>query len=236
MISAFERDKMSEKITATVEDYLGMMYVLERDGEPIVGARLAELLGVKPSTVTNTLKRMMRDGLITMDSRHGPHLTVRGTDAAMTLMRKHMLVELMLSRLSLPWSKVHIHAHEIEHAILGDVEAALVAAFDTPAVCPHGNPLPGHEDDVADWIPLTRASAGTRMIIRRIHEFAEETDGILDFLEKNGIKPGQEITILEILDFNQTVKVDVMNQVVSLGFAVARYVFGEPVTGYQHPG
>lgn len=224
---------MSEKITATVEDYLGMMYVMERDGEPIVGARLAEILGVKPSTVTNTLKRMMRDGLITMDSRHGPHLTDRGTEAAMTLMRKHMLVELMLSSLSLPWSKVHKHAHEIEHAILGDVEAALIAAFGNPVLCPHGNPLPGHEEEVANWIPLTRASAGIRMIVRRIHEFAEETDGILEFLEKNGIKPGQEISILEILDFNQTVKVDVMNQVVSLGFAVARYIFGEPPAGLQ---
>lgn len=220
---------MGEKITATVEDYLGAMYVLERDGEPIVGAHLAELLGVTPSTVTNTLKRMVRDGLITMDSHRAPHLTERGNEAAMTLMRKHMLVELMLSSLSLPWSKVHKHAHEIEHAILGDVEAALITAFDSPVVCPHGNPLPGHEEAVAAWLPLTRTKAGMRLVIRRIHEFAEDDENVLIFLEENRIEPGQEITVEEVLDFNQTVKVRVLDRDVSLGFAVARYVYGEPL-------
>ena len=219
--------KMNEKITATVEDYLGVMYILERDGEPVVGTRLAELLRVAPSTVTNTLKRMVRDGLIIMDSRHAPHLTARGDDAARTLMHKHMLVELMLSRLSLPWSKVHKHAHEIEHAILGDVEAALVTAFGNPLVCPHGNPLPGHEDAVTAWIPLTQVPVGTRLTVRRIHEFAEDNEDVLAFLEENRIKPGQEITIGEILTFNQTVQVYVMDHVVSLGFSVARYVYGE---------
>ena len=222
-------EKMSEKITATVEDYLGAMYVLERDGEPVVGARLAEILGVTPSTVTNTLKRMVRDGLITMDSRHGPHLTERGDQAAMTLMHKHMLVELMLSSLSLPWSRLHKHAHEIEHAIQGDVEAALVAAFNNPVVCPHGNPLPGHEKAVAAWIPISRAPKGARLIVRRVHEFAEDNEDIMVFLEENRIGPGQEITVEEVLPFNQTVKVSVSDQVVSLGFAVARYVYGELV-------
>ena len=55
---------MSDKTSSTIENYLGIMFVLQRDGEPIVGARLAELLGVTPPTVTNTLKRMARDGLI----------------------------------------------------------------------------------------------------------------------------------------------------------------------------
>jgi DtxR family transcriptional regulator, Mn-dependent transcriptional regulator len=219
---------MDDKISATVEDYLGAIYVLERDGEPVVGARLAELLRVTPPTVTNTLKRMLRDGLITMDSRHGPHLTQQGSDAARTIMHKHMLVELMLAKLSIPWSRVHKHAHEIEHAIQGDVESALVEAFGNPSVCPHGNPLPGHEDAVAGWIPLIQAPTGAHLTVRRIHEFAENNEDVLHFLEENHIGPGQEVTIGDVLPFNQTVKVYVAGQAVSLGFAVARYVYGEP--------
>ncbi|MDW8227092.1 MAG: MarR family transcriptional regulator [Anaerolineales bacterium] len=53
-------------VSETVQDYLLLIYVMERDGEPVIGARLAELLNVTPPTVTNTLKRMARDGLLTL--------------------------------------------------------------------------------------------------------------------------------------------------------------------------
>ena len=82
-------------LSATIQDYLSLIYVLERDQEPIVGAQLAELLEVTPPTVTNTLKRMTRDGLITM-SREGTHLTARGRDAARVVMRRHMVMEWMM--------------------------------------------------------------------------------------------------------------------------------------------
>lgn len=227
MTNVTKQEKMSDKISATVEDYLGVMYVLERDGDPITGVHLAEQLGVTPPTVTNTLKRMARDGLITMDSRHGPHLTEHGQAAARTLMRKHMLAELMLSQLSLPWSKLHKHAHEIEHALSEEVETALVEAMGNPDICPHGNPLPGHEEAVAAWIPLTKAPVGENLIIRRIHEFAEDNESIMIFLEQNQIKPGQAITIEEVLAFNHTLNVCVSNKTISLGFAVAKYIFAE---------
>ena len=57
-------------LSSTIQDYLSLIYVMERDNEPVVGLRLAELLGVTPPTVTNTLKRMTRDGLITMTIGH----------------------------------------------------------------------------------------------------------------------------------------------------------------------
>jgi len=70
---------------------------MERDNEPVVGSHLAELLGVSPPTVTNTLKRMTRDGLITMN-KDGTHLTEYGWDAARVVMRRHMLMEWMMQR------------------------------------------------------------------------------------------------------------------------------------------
>ena len=63
---------MTEKISATIEDYLSLLYISERDGEPVSGARLADLLGVSAPTVTNTLKRMKRDGLVEIDEDHLP--------------------------------------------------------------------------------------------------------------------------------------------------------------------
>ncbi len=217
---------MAEKLTATIEDYLGVLYVLERDGEPIQGTRLAELLGVSAPTVTNTLKRMVRDGLVRLDSAHGPHLTEQGTEAARSVVRKHMLAEWMLARM-LSWSKVHKEAHELEHAISNEVEAALLTDLDDPEVCPHGNPLPGHEDVASAWIPLTGTPVGKRMIVRRIHELAEDSPQIMAFLEEKRIEPGQEVVVEEVLPFNQTLTLCVAGEPVSLGFAVARYIFVE---------
>ena len=75
------------KLSQTIQDYLALLYVLERDKEPIVGTHLAELLGVTPPTVTNTLKRMTRDGLITMN-QDGTHLTETGWKAARAMRRR----------------------------------------------------------------------------------------------------------------------------------------------------
>jgi DtxR family Mn-dependent transcriptional regulator len=219
---------ISEKISATIEDYLITIYVLERDGEAVTGVRMAEQLGVTPPTVTNTLKRMVRDGLVMMDASHLPHLTQSGLEAASSVMRKHMLAECMLNPM-LSWSKLHKEAHELEHAISNEVEAALLVELHHPEVCPHGNPFPGHEDAVSNLIPLTKAVSGTRGIVRRIHEFAESYAEVLAFLEEKRIAPGQELQILEVLPFNETITVNVDQKPVSLGFSIARYVFIEPL-------
>jgi DtxR family transcriptional regulator, Mn-dependent transcriptional regulator len=213
------------KHSQTIEDYLSLIYVMERDGEPIVGARLAELLGVTPPTVTNTLKRMARDGLITMDG-NGTHLTPEGWAAAKDVMRRHMLMEWMMLRV-LPWSKLHGEAHNLEHAVSPEAEAAVYEELGRPQTCPHGNPLPGCEAAVADWIPLTELSSGEKVIIRRIHELAEENPPLLAFLEEKEIMPGTPAVVGEILPFNQTISVYVDNIPVTLGFATARYIYAE---------
>ncbi len=216
----------SEKASATIEDYLGILYISERDGDAISGTRLAELMGVSTPTVTNTLKRMVRDGLITMDAGHSPHLTERGDELARSVMRRHMLAEWMLIRM-LSWSKVHQEAHGFEHTISEEVENALLNELKQPETCPHGNPLPGYEDVVSAWVPLTSLKEDDRVIIRRIHELAEEIPGLLAFLEEKGIEPGQDAQVVEVLPFNQTLTLSVKNNPVTLGFSIARQIFVE---------
>ena len=214
-----------EKLSSTIEDYLSLIYVLERDQEPVVGVRLAELLGVTPPTVTNTLKRMTRDGLITND-KTGTQLTRVGRTAAQTVTRRHMLTEwMMLNRL--PWSRLHAEAHNLEHAISGEAENALLDELGHPKTCPHGNPLPGYEEAVSAWIPLTRILAGETVTIRRIHELAEQNLELMAFLEAGGIMPDARARMLEVLPFNQTLKLQVKGKPLTLGFASARYVFVE---------
>jgi DtxR family Mn-dependent transcriptional regulator len=214
------------KPSLTIENYLSLMFILERDGEPLVGAHLAELLGVTPPTVTNTLKRMARNGLVVLDHPSGPRLTEAGLRAARSVMRRHMLTEWMLAKM-LSWSKSHEQAHHLEHAISDEIEAALLKEWGNPQTCPHGNPLPGHEAVVAGWTPLTSIAAGQTVTIRRIHELAEETHGLLAFLEEKGVMPGQPALVVEVLPFNQTITLRLDKGNVSLGFTAARYIFVE---------
>ncbi len=223
-VTKFDSTEIST-LSATIQDYLSLIYVMERDREPVVGSRLAELLGVTPPTVTNTLKRMTRDGLLTMD-KDGTHLTETGWAAARVVMRRHMLTEWMMIK-TLPWSKLHGEAHHLEHAISAMTESALMEQLGHPQTCPHGNPLPGCEDAVAAWVPLTDIPAGETVVIRRIHELAEENAPLLAYLETKGITPGAKAEVIEILTFNQTITIAVAGQLVTLGNAAARYLFVE---------
>jgi DtxR family Mn-dependent transcriptional regulator len=209
----------------TIEDYLSFIYILERDGEPIVGARLAELIGVTPPTVTNTLKRMERDGLISTHE-HSPRLTPQGLDSARTVLRRHMLTEWMMLRM-LPWSRLHGEAHNLEHAISGEAESALYEDLGRPQTCPHGNPLPGNEAFTDRWQPLSGIPAGTTVTVRRVHELAEADRELMVFLEEHKIMPGQQVAVSEVLPFNQTLTVQAQGKPVTLGLAVAGRIFVE---------
>lgn len=214
--------------TPTIEDYLAIMYVMERDGEEIVAARLAESLEVSPPTVTVTLKRMERDGWIEVERRKNIHLTEPGCQAASSVIRRHMLTEWMLARmLKVRWSDVHSEAHAIEHSISNEIENKMRLNFDNPQVCPHGNPLPGYEHITQQWKPLTQQEVNDRVIIRRIHETAEDDTGLMQFLENNGVIPGTQVEILEVLPFNQTMTLGQADQKVVLGFAAANYIYVE---------
>jgi DtxR family Mn-dependent transcriptional regulator len=214
--------------TPTIEDYLAIIYVMERDEGEVISARLAESLEVAPPTVTVTLKRMERDGWVTSGSGKGIHLTDKGSLAARSVIRRHMLTEWMLARmLHVPWSHIHTAADQIEHTISDEIENQMRNNLDDPQLCPHGNPLPGYEYVAANWLPLTKIDSGNRVVIRRIHEIAEDNHALLEFLEANGIVPGAQAEVREILPFNETVTLMMDGQKVALGFATARYIFVE---------
>jgi DtxR family Mn-dependent transcriptional regulator len=214
--------------TPTIEDYLAILYVMERDGDEIVAARLAESLEVAPPTVTVTLKRMERDGWIAVDPVKGIYLTKTGCEAASSVIRRHMLTEWMLARmLKVPWSRVHAEADQLEHSISDEIEDQMRTNLDDPQTCPHGNPLPGYEHLAADWLPLTDIPAGEKVIIRRIHETAEDNHELLQFLETNGMVPGAPAEVSEVLAFNQTIGLKVGKKNVTVGFPAARYIFVE---------
>jgi DtxR family Mn-dependent transcriptional regulator len=222
------RTTIENRPTPTIEDYLAIIYVMEHDGEEVVAARLAESLEVAPPTVTVTLKRMERDGWIALDPDKGICLTKSGCDAASSVIRRHMLTEWMLARmLKVPWSRVHAEADQIEHSISDEIEDRMRTNLDDPQLCPHGNPLPGFEHIAVDWLPLTSIAPGEKVTIRRIHETAEDNHELLQFLEANGMIPGAQAEVTEVLAFNQTISLKLGKRNAIVGFPVAKYIFVE---------
>ncbi len=220
---------MNTRPTQTVEDYLGVMYILERDGEIINGKRLADWMEVSAPTVTATVKRMTRDGWVTVDPKKVIHLTAAGREAAASLLRRHMLMEHLLTRvLNVPWSQTHEEAHRIEHTISEDTLNRLLAQFEDASTCPHGNPMPGQEPVAQAWRPLMDVPVDQVVRIKRVHESIEEDGELMAYLEKHGIVPGAAVTVREVLPFNQTLVLQVDETAVVLGDAVARRVYASP--------
>jgi DtxR family Mn-dependent transcriptional regulator len=171
---------------------------------------------------------MERDGWIATEQGKDIHLTDKGGEAACKVIRRHMLTEWMLARmLKVPWSHVHAEADQIEHTISDEIEAQMRNSLDDPLLCPHGNPLPGYEYIAAGWFPLTDVQPGEKVIIRRIHETAEENPELLEFLESNDVVPGALAEVTENLSFNQTLSLLVDKRKIALGFLNAKYIFVE---------
>ncbi len=218
-----------QRPTPTVEDYLGVIYVLNRDGQAVIGRKLAEWMEVSPPTVTATVQRMVRDGWVTMADDKSIHLTDAGRRAAASVVRRHMLTELLLARvLGVPWARVHAEAHKLEHNLTAETTARVAEVVSESSVCPHGNPLPGFEALTEELVPLLAAEPGQHYVLARVHEEIERDPRMMAFLEERCLVPGAEIEVVAVLPFNETVSVRTAGREVVLGLTVATHMWVAP--------
>jgi DtxR family transcriptional regulator, Mn-dependent transcriptional regulator len=182
-----------------VEDYLETIYELEESGIPPMRARLVERLKVSAPTVSETVARLEREGLLQLDEQKLLRLTERGRHAATGVMRRHRLAErLLVDLLDVPWHQVHEEAHRLEHAISETLEPYLVKALGDPGTCPHGNPIPGSVNvvDTSGQVGLSAVSPGRRMVVRRIDEALEAQPAVMRDLEEGALMPGGRVELL----------------------------------------
>jgi len=209
--------------TPTVEDYLGAIYTLNRNGETVIGRKLADWLKVSPPTVTVTIQRMVKKKLVTKGADKTIHLTELGGQVAASVIRRHMLAELLLARvLGVPWSKVHEEADRLEHDLSSETAERLVELLRDSKICPHGNPLPGQEEATKDFIPLLDAEPGHEYLLARVQEEIERNRDLMAYLEEHCLIPGARIKLIAVMPFNETVTLQSGGQEVVLGVSVAR--------------
>jgi DtxR family Mn-dependent transcriptional regulator len=195
--------KSDETLTATVEEYLETIYNMAAENEVVIGARLAEKFHVAPPTVTEMLKRLVRDGYVEMDQKRQISLTEAGYRAAEAVLRRHRLTERFLTdMLGMQWHQVHEEACRLEHFISGAVEERVLASLNFPTTCPHGNPIPGQVPSARTYlqdqgaIRLSTVAPGEVVKILCISEVVEDEEALIHYLHDKGLTPGTELTML----------------------------------------
>ncbi|MCL2788686.1 MAG: metal-dependent transcriptional regulator, partial [Micrococcales bacterium] len=137
---------MTELIDTT-EMYLRTVYELLEEGIAPMRARIAERLDHSGPTVSQTVARMERDGLIRLGTARVLELTDAGHRRATRVMRKHRLVECLLTDvIGLPWEHVHAEACRWEHVVSEEVERRLIILLGDPTTSPFGNPIPARDE------------------------------------------------------------------------------------------
>lgn len=192
------------EVTEVTEEYVETIYNMAMEGDIVIGARLAEKFRVAPPTVTETLKRMLRDGLVEMDARRQVTLTERGNQLAEAVLRRHRLTErFLVDMLGMQWHEVHEEAHRLEHRISGAVEQRVVATLDYPTTCPHGNPIPGNVPSARTYladqhaIRLPRATPGEAVTILCVSEVVEDEQELISYLHDRGLTPGTLVRLAQ---------------------------------------
>jgi DtxR family Mn-dependent transcriptional regulator len=176
------------------EEYCEAIFELHEDDVDVIQARVAERLGVSRPAVSEMIRRMHDEGLVTVDG--SIRLTPDGVSLGERVVRRHRLAERFLTDiLQLSWAQAHKEAGKWEHVISEDVEVALMQVLGDPTTCPHGNPIPGSDYHAPESRPLGELVVGDEFVVSRIPEELEFAPGLLEFLEDAEILPGQRGTL-----------------------------------------
>ena len=189
----------------TTEMYLRTIFELEEEGVVPLRARIAERLQQSGPTVSQTVSRMERDELLTVEGDRHLELTPRGRGMAMRVMRKHRLAEcLLVDIIGLPWEEVHGEACRWEHVMSETVERRILELLKHPTHSPFGNPIPGLDElgekrvsDSGEFVGLDSVAEedSRRFTVRRIGEPIQDDHELMISLSRAGVRPGQVVKV-----------------------------------------
>lgn len=201
---------MSDLIDTT-EMYLKTIYELVEEGITPLRARIAERLGHSGPTVSQTVARMERDGLVVVTGDRHLELTTEGKTTAVRVMRKHRLAERLLTDIvGLEWPFVHEEACRWEHVMSERVEQRLADLLGHPTHDPYGNPIPGLSElgeqevtenfltgviSLADVVEEMEYSQRVQIEVRRIAEPLQPDIELLARFQETGVQPGGTLEV-----------------------------------------
>lgn len=218
-------------ISKSEGDYLKAIYNLTQNQETTNTVALAELLQVKPPSVTSMLSKLSKQEppLVDYQKRQGVCLTPEGKSTTLRLLRRHRLLEVfMVEILHYTWEEVHNEADELEHVISDQFEERLAVLLGDPQFDPHGDPIPDRDLNLPDMntIPLFNLETNQQAIIRRVLMNKPE---ILRHLSEQGIHPGSCLHIRSRNPFDHTLQLIVgeNQQPYAIGAELSKIIYVE---------
>jgi DtxR family Mn-dependent transcriptional regulator len=217
----------------TTEMYLRTILELEEEGVAPLRARIAERLHQSGPTVSQTVARMERDGLLSVLGDRHLHLTDLGRKQAVAVMRKHRLAELLLVNvIGMPYEEAHDEACRWEHVMSESVEQRVYELLGRPSRSPYGNPIPGLDEFDSSWV--TDPPAGTErnlafpglsgeVVVSRICESVQTNAEVLRQLHAAGIDPGVRVTVAQTA--RDAIRLDRSGEEITLPRELASRVF-----------
>jgi DtxR family Mn-dependent transcriptional regulator len=219
------------KLTHSVEDYLKTIYDLTQSHGRASTTQIADVLEVKPASVTGMVKKLAltKPPLVEYRKHKGVVLTKEGEKVALEVIRHHRLLELFLHEtLGYSWDEVDAEADRLEHVISEELEERIAQALGDPTHDPHGDPIPTRELEMPTYakVRLSSLRPGEQAIIKRVRDTDPD---LLRYLSERGIVPQACITVLDYSPFDDNLRLSIQGQPehVVLGSRVTRQIFIE---------
>ena len=191
------------------EDYLKALYHLQMESIRVTTNSIADYLKMKPSSVTDMLKKLAEKNYVNYQKYKGTSLSKKGKLVALQIIRKHRLWETFLvEKLGFGWGQVHLIAEQLEHIKSEELIEKLDAFLGNPKYDPHGDPIPNEKGRIEKMnqkllIELKQNQKGIITGLKR------GTASLLSYLDKENIKLGDGVKVLEIIEFDGTFIVEI---------------------------
>jgi len=211
--------------TSSEEDYLKAIYALSYNNNGASTNALANHLNMKASSITDMLKKLSDKGWVNYEKYKGASLNVDGKIIALSIVRKHRLWETFLvNKLNFKWDEVHEIAEQLEHIKSNELVDRLDDFLGNPKFDPHGDPIPNKDHEITDSRKrsyLSEVEINRDVIIIGVKDSSAQ---LLQYLEKENMILGKNIIVLEIHDFDKSLRISINGKELNISERVAQNV------------
>ncbi|MDO8661785.1 MAG: metal-dependent transcriptional regulator [Candidatus Omnitrophota bacterium] len=203
------------------EDYLEELYKIQcRNNRVARVTELAHALKVSDSSVSEMIRRLQKEKLVTFERFGGISLTAAGIKEARKVIRKHQLLEVFFSKVLKIKTHSHEEAHLMEHVLSDAATDKLDSVLKKPKLCPDGNPIPEKNSEVVSLIQLSVKSKAEVIFV------ASKNKACLERLNSLGLVPQAKVRVVRKLSRGPLI-LNVKGSEIALGPDVCASIFVE---------
>lgn len=210
-----------------VENYLKNIYKLQHDEGKVTTSSLSKNLNISAASVSEMIKKLAEEGILTHTPYKGVELTNEGEKLALKIIRKHRLWEMFLVEvLKFRWDEIDEEAERFEHIMSEKMEEKIDEALGYPSVDPHGDPIPTRDGKIhhLESRPLTEIEEGTTAKIIRVNDANSE---LLQYVSSLGLALNKKIRIKQKMNFDQSMIISINGKDHVISQHIAKSIFVE---------